>query len=250
MLKRHVLVAVTLSVGVVSSPWAVSAQTPGKVPTLTAQDREDIQKVVAGYARALGTCAAEDYANLFEPGTGFFESAFRGRVAGKEKLIALVKSEPQCGDGVKANLTPRPSQPTVIEVSELGVTGTLPNGPGRYEDVFVKTKDGWRFKSRNNVSKEATAFHFTFQDFGQIHDLAGDHGQFEDVYAQTPKGVVFRSGGMVIVPTSPQEAKARIHLKDDDGRYEDLYVRTPKGWRFASRTYVPIDDVAPSQGRR
>ena len=69
---------------------AASAQTPA---TLAAEDRTAIQGLVSGYARTLGACAAEEYADLFAPGTGYFASGIRGHIAGREKLIALVKSE-------------------------------------------------------------------------------------------------------------------------------------------------------------
>jgi hypothetical protein len=50
----------------------------------------------AGYARALGSCAAEEYADLFAPEVGYFASGIRGEVVGRERLIALVRSERQC----------------------------------------------------------------------------------------------------------------------------------------------------------
>ena len=37
-----------------------------------------------------------------------------------------------------------------IEATADGAKGTVPlAGGGRYEDVYVKTSDGWRFKSRS-----------------------------------------------------------------------------------------------------
>src|SRR5688572_992797 len=68
------------------------AQTP---QTVTAQDRTDIQALVSAYARALGNCNAEEYANLFAD-TAFFASGFRGHVTGRDRLIAMVQSERQC----------------------------------------------------------------------------------------------------------------------------------------------------------
>src|SRR5262245_21800083 len=69
--------------------WAQAPQ------ALTAQDRTDIQALVTGYARSLGTCAASDYADLFAD-NGYFASGFRGHVVGRERLIAMVQSERQC----------------------------------------------------------------------------------------------------------------------------------------------------------
>jgi SnoaL-like domain len=42
--------------------------------TLTPQDRGEIQELSAKYARTLGTCAAEEYADLFAPDMGYFAS--------------------------------------------------------------------------------------------------------------------------------------------------------------------------------
>src|SRR5262249_34109592 len=82
----------------------VQAQS-GKAIELTAQDRAEIQELSAKYARALGECRAEEYADLFAPETGYFFSNIRGELAGREHLVALVKSEQQCNprpDGGRA----------------------------------------------------------------------------------------------------------------------------------------------------
>src|SRR5262245_17021739 len=89
------------------------AQTPA---TLTPEDKPEIQALVTGYARALGACRAEEYADLFAPETGFFASGIRGQVTGREKLIALVQSERQCITPAGAATPARPSNaggPTV-----------------------------------------------------------------------------------------------------------------------------------------
>src|SRR5438105_10515315 len=119
------LLAVGILMGVVTlNP--VAAQTP-----LTTQDRAEIQGLVARYARALGTCAAEEYADLFAPGGGYFFSSIRGEVRTRETLILLVQSERQCNPastpsagggnapantaGGRANAAPRPVPTATIE---------------------------------------------------------------------------------------------------------------------------------------
>src|SRR5258707_10703108 len=47
------------------------------VPLVTDRDRTEIQELVSHYARALSSCAAEDYADLFAPMTGSFASSIR-----------------------------------------------------------------------------------------------------------------------------------------------------------------------------
>ena len=221
----------------------------GEMPTLSAQDRAEIQQLSASYARALGTCAAEEYANLFESPNGFYESLIRGRVMGQARLIALVKSERQCSQP-PAERSARPAPAVNLEVTPEGIVGKIPLDSGHYEDVYVKTAAGWRFKSRNNIPKKAEDAGFTYRDFAAIRELAGDNGQLEDVYIRSPDGLVFRSGGMTIDPVSRQEAIGIVHLKDDDGRYEDVYERTAKGWRFKSRTYNPSDPAPGSRPTR
>ncbi len=244
--------AAALATAWLVSPNAVVAQgqpeKPGMPTTLTDQDRAEIQKLTSGYAEFIGTCKPEGYAGLFESPRGYFESLSRGRVWGRESLVNLVKSEPSCAPDAK-NLRARNTPPAVISITERGVVGRVDLGAtGHYEDRYVKTKDGWRFRSRNFVPKKAEDVNWTAQDFDDIRAVAGDTGNFEDVFAQSSNmGLVYRQGGMTIDPVSPTEATGIIHLKNDPGRYEDVYVKGPGGWRFKSRTYAPTDPVPAFQ---
>ena len=76
--------------------------------TLTAQDRADIQELVARYQQALSTCASKEYASLFVPDGVFISDDFRGKrhremygpnggkVVGHAKLVELVETEDFC----------------------------------------------------------------------------------------------------------------------------------------------------------
>jgi hypothetical protein len=204
---------------------------------LTPDDRKAIGELTASYARTLGNCEAENYAALFEQPNGFYESVNRGRVLGRQRLVSLVESERHCNG--QAERTTRPAPTPAISVSGDAVTGRVDLGDnGHYEDVYVKTSAGWRFKSRNLIPKKAEQAQFTYRDFLQIREVAGDRGQYEDVYMDTPNGRRFRSSGLTIDPVSPTEATGKAQLVGDDGYYEDKYVKTTAGWRFASRTYV------------
>jgi SnoaL-like protein len=222
----------------------------GKGSMLTDQDRAQIQDLVARYARALGSCAAEEYADLFAPAGGYFASSVRGEVAGREKLIELVRSERQCSTPTitapnpangPANAARRaPTVPTaVIEASSDGVVGKVTLGnAGRYDDVYVKTPNGWRFQARDFISGQEEAAKLTGKDFIEIRRLAGnDRGYFDDTYVDTPQGKRFRSAGLVVT-ASPEGAIGKAYLRNDGGHYEDVYVRSPNGWRFRSRAYV------------
>lgn len=215
---------------------------------LTDKDRSEIQELSAKYARTLGTCAAEEYADLFAPDTGFFASNVRGEVVGRERLMALVRSERHCttpppaASGNAAGTAPRPVPTVVVEISSTGPIGRAELGErvGRYDDEYVKTPKGWRFKSRTVMTAQELAAGLTMQDVRAIRRLAGTElGQFDDVYAAGPDGVKrFRSSG-VAMGLSQEGVTGRAFLKNNGGHYEDVYVRNADGsWRFKSRVHV------------
>ena len=234
------LLSVTALLAVVSGSLAAQG-------TLTPQDRAEIQDLSAKYARMLGSCAAEEYADLFAPDTGYFASNIRGEVVGRERLMALVRSERQCiapapQASSSANPTPRPVPTVAIEISSTGPIGRAELGEkvGRYDDEYVKTPKGWRFKSRTVMTAQELAAGLTVQDVRAIRRLAGtDLGQFDDVYVAGADGVKrFRASG-VALGLSQEGVTGRAFLKKNGGHYDDVYVKTPEGgWRFKSRVHV------------
>lgn len=151
--------------------WSVVSQgqgAPTRPSTLTETDRAEIQRLVARYARALSSCAADEYASLFTPDGVFVSDDFRGakhrelygqrgKVEGRAGLKQLVQTEDHCTNvsstrrpATRSNATTsRPAPTLVIEPSPDGATGRASLGAGgHYEDVYVKTADGWRFKRR------------------------------------------------------------------------------------------------------
>jgi len=231
------LLSVTALLAVVS---AVSLVAQG---TLTPQDRSEIQDLSAKYARLLGSCAAEEYADLFAPATGYFASNIRGEVVGRERLIALVRSERHCiGAPSPVNAAPRAVPTAVIEMSSTGPVGRADLGEkvGRYDDEYVKTPKGWRFKSRTVMTAQELAAGLTVQDVRTIRRLAGtDLGQFDDVYVAGADGVKrFRASG-VAMGLSAEGVTGRAFLKNNGGHYDDVYEKTPEGgWRFKSRLHI------------
>jgi len=216
----------------------------GSQRTLTTKDRSEIQDLTARYARALGACAAEEYADLFAPDTGYFASNIRGEVVGRDRLIALVRSERHCTTPptpAPGNATPRPVPTVTIEMSPTGPIGRADLGSaGQYDDESVKTAKGWRFKSRTVITRQELGANLTVQDTRAIRRLAGtDLGQFEDVYVAGADGVKrFRTSG-VALGLSAEGVTGRAYLKQNGGHYEDVYARTPEGgWRFKSRVHV------------
>ena len=243
MLKINARLIVAVLLGAVAL-----ARVQGQAP-LTAQDRAEIQELVARYARALGTCAAEDYADLFAPGGGYFFSSIRGEVRTREALILLVQSERQCnppaGATAGANAAPRNVPTVVIEPTPDGAKGVASLGAaGTYQDVYVKTSKGWKFKARSVLTPPELTARLSAQDFAEIRQLAGnDRGQFDDVFVDTPNGRRFRSSGVTLALVA-EGVKGTALLKNDGGRYEDVYLKTANGWRFKSRTYVPPPGAA------
>jgi hypothetical protein len=166
----------TVAFLVAFAPWSggyAQSVTAAGAPVSPA-DRAAIEQLLAAYNQALSSCASAEYAGLFTPDGTFTSDDFRGAthrrlygkaatLSGHDKLVELVETEEFClnprqrdaregapreGAGRFSNL--------VLDVTAAGIRGVLPlaNG-GRYEDVYAKTADGWKFKSRKVVMPPA-----------------------------------------------------------------------------------------------
>ncbi len=227
--------------------------------TLTEEDKAEIKALSVTYRRALFNCEADVYADLFATPGGYFGSSARGEVRERLALMEMVLSYDRC------HTSPRPAAPEpraattpalpppVIEWAPEGAKARIINsrGGGYYDDVYVKTPKGWRFKSRNVVSDEEVAMHLTTDDFIAIRVLAGDdHGHYDDLYGayedkphNGPRGVnrgpdLFRTSGLRLTPAA-DGVHGLAYLRNNGGHYEDLYVKTSSGWRIKQRIYVP-----------
>ena len=134
-------------------------------PSLTALDHIEIRQLVARYAYAVDTGADNGrvYAALFVPDGVFADSSGR-ETRGRDALAELARPfarGPQSASHFIVN--------HVIEPTADGATGKQyivqlrigegdrPNevfGGGRYDDVYVKTSEGWRFKRRQFTASE------------------------------------------------------------------------------------------------
>jgi uncharacterized protein (TIGR02246 family) len=136
---------------------AGTASAQGKA--LTDKDRAEIRQLSDKYVTALDGCKATEYAELFAA-DGSFISGPRGTMTGHEKLESLVTSERQCKPGATTGgAMSHAFSRVVIEPATEGAKGKVylpgrdPNSSGgHYEDVYVKTAAGWRFKSRTYLS--------------------------------------------------------------------------------------------------
>lgn len=231
---------------IVTAVAAATAVAPAAQEDLSEADVAAIHRLVADYGRTLGTCAAGEYAALFEQPAGYFESLNRGRVRGRETLEALVRSERQCDLPPEKRVTRPMPVPTLRRIGAVVAGIVSLAGNGHYEDVYVQTEQGWRFRSRNYIPQAAEQLGFTASDFAGIHEAAGDRGEFEDVYVDGAGGRRFRSSGLTIEPVSADKARGRARLGSERGHYEDVYVKSAAAWRLESRRHV----AAPPRNRR
>lgn len=134
-------------------------QRGGRPQALSAQDLFEIQQLGARYCYGLDTGAENGayYANVFTVDGSF------GNTVGREKLAAMASE----GGGrlklrgyqhIITNVIIEPSTEGAvgsqyIQVLTVGGQGKPPmiDHGGRYEDVYVKTAEGWRIKSRKFV---------------------------------------------------------------------------------------------------
>ena len=247
--RRRVRTALTLML-LLLSLRAGEAQ----IKPLTDEDRVDIRALSTTYRRALLGCSAEEYADLFATPGGYFGSSSRGEVRERAQLMEMVLGYDRCHQTPAApSAGPLvPPTPPVIEPAPEGAKARIVNsaGGGYYDDVYVRTPKGWRFKSRNVVSDAELAAKLTTEDFIEIRQLAGDdHGHYENLYGDhdtfAPRGGTaredkrpFRTSGLMLTPT-PEGVRGVAYRRDNGGRYDDLYVRTPDGWRIKQRVYTP-----------
>ena len=151
---------------------AAAAQAPAKAGSqpmqLTALDYIEIEQLTRKYAWAIDTCSNDgfDYADLYTPDGTFIDGQTGRRWHGRNEL-----AEAAGGNGRGC---PFPKMPLthlilnlVIEPTADGATGKSyliypgRNGQytdeqhhghdGGYQDIFVKTAGGWRFKERVHV---------------------------------------------------------------------------------------------------
>jgi hypothetical protein len=165
MLNR--IVTATWVVLCLMASAGVRAQS-GAAPQLTALDYIEIQQLIAKYARAIDTCSNNgyDYADLFAA-DGAFVPSFNGQrgtaFQGRDRLATVsgggssgCKNVPWIAQGVRHIYTNHIITPTAegasgyVDMLMIGLGGD-PNKieyDGHYEDKYVRTPQGWRFKER------------------------------------------------------------------------------------------------------
>jgi hypothetical protein len=172
-MRAFVVVSVVLALCVTLSSAQAQAPQAAAPRELTALDYIQIQQLVAKYARAIDTCSNNgyDYADLFTP-DGAFIPSLNGRpgnpIQGRERLAEVsgggsrgCKNVGWIEQGVRhiyTNhiITPTPEGATgTVDMLMIGLGGD-PNKieyDGYYEDTYVRTAQGWRFKQRVHHAK-------------------------------------------------------------------------------------------------
>ena len=172
------LATVVLSATVGAATTALIVSMPrvdaAAAPKLAAADYQEIAQLTNRYAYGIDTCGNNgyDYADVFTPDGEFidknsdagFKAGGRVLAKGREALATLIGGGSR---GCKTKLVwtdwSHIMTNLVVTPSADGATGRLYllqmdiKGPGTierhggYEDVYVRTKDGWRIKSRTHV---------------------------------------------------------------------------------------------------
>jgi SnoaL-like protein len=172
MVNARRIAALSLAVGVLAVVVAAQEKTAQQIttagltksPSLTAMDYIEIQQLLARYGFALDTGADNGYmyADLYTP-DGVF-----GRSKGREELAALARGGRRGPLNVRnmgsyGIIRPSPEGATGIQYAQaINFAERDKNQPteldhfGHYEDVYVKTAEGWRFKSRTFVNESGS----------------------------------------------------------------------------------------------
>jgi len=139
---------------------ASSATTPGSGPRLTAEDYIEIQQLVARYPYALDQNPDEgrSYANLFTPDAVFRQP----RTEGRQNLATMASRAPHGPKYTRHFLANHVIEATAdgaigkqylvaVDIGEMGQPSSIFLG-GHYEDMYAKTAEGWRFKTRTFIA--------------------------------------------------------------------------------------------------
>jgi hypothetical protein len=169
---RRSIVAVAI---LLTFAGSAAAQNRGAGPALSTQDYIDIEQLAAKYAFLVDTCTAGGYefADLFTPDGEFSVSQAWGTAGGRKTKGREALAAAAGGDGKGGCVDPKTtlgygishiSVNHVITPTATGAVGksyllaigvggnpTTIERQGGYEDVYVKTPNGWRFQSRVHV---------------------------------------------------------------------------------------------------
>jgi hypothetical protein len=169
--QRFLLMRIVSILGVFGLVLACSGDVSGQgkpaasFSGLSAADYIEIRQLVARYAYAVDTGAENGavYAGLFAPDGAFADRTGR-ETRGADALAGLARRDarsPQWAFHFIVNHVIEPSPEGAVGkeyLLQLRIgDGERPNdvfGGGHYDDIYVRTPDGWRFKRRQFIPSE------------------------------------------------------------------------------------------------
>jgi hypothetical protein len=156
MLRRHSLVAAIMTVlltSVASPSQAQHENAGGSAGSLTAADYAEIQQLYARYNTAIDSGDENTWASTFTP-----DGVFNNNVTGHDALVKFVRDWRERGNPTHLRhwntnlLIQRTSEgakgSVYLSLMDVGVKPPVSTITGMYEDLLVKTPQGWRFKRR------------------------------------------------------------------------------------------------------
>ena len=177
---------ITIIVAPVANAYDVVDKAPPDAMKLTAEDYIEIHQLVVRYAWTLDHCknGGYDYADMYVDDGQFSSAATWGTTSNKQRIFvakgreALAKaaggdgkgncSPDRLGEGLTHIVTNHMITPTKDgaigkhRLIAVGVCGYphLMELQGGYEDVYVKTDKGWKFRSRIHVFNKEQSLQF------------------------------------------------------------------------------------------
>jgi hypothetical protein len=143
-----------LMLGVTFVAVAASGQATAPTAAVAAQDRADIEELIARYANFWEFKQCDAWAKLFAEDGSFF--AIKGRPALRKRCEDSQEAPFQIHAQVNTALARIDSThirgfTNIIYMRRQAGTAVSLEGYGDYHDVFVRTAEGWRFASRSAV---------------------------------------------------------------------------------------------------
>ena len=139
---------------------SVASSAAGSGSKLSAEDYIEIQQLVARYPYALDQNPDDglSYANLFTPDAVFRQP----RTEGRQNLATMASRAPHGAKYARHFLANHVIEATAdgavgkqylvaVDIGESGQPSSIFLG-GHYEDVYAKTAEGWRFKTRTFIA--------------------------------------------------------------------------------------------------
>ena len=165
MKTRHLLAAVGLvAVGVAIGWISAPAGTAAAAGTLTAQDYAEIEQLYWRYNHGADFRDGDLFVSAFADDAVF--EAGGGKITGREELTAyrVERHAGQTGDTGRRHWNNSWRIVPTADGAEarvywilVDVSGDAPNtvASGYYDDTYVKTAEGWRFKTRTITADRA-----------------------------------------------------------------------------------------------